>query len=80
MVMSSGEEVAASIVSSLLATANFTSYYTYGCGSRNRQMVTSIAIAEAGTACSEDVVAHACRGMRGKGSKGYLPERRLRYP
>ena len=34
--------------------------------SRNRQMVTSILRPEAGTACSEDIVAHACRGRNGK--------------
>ena len=34
--------------------------------SRNRQVVTSIAIPEAGTACSEDIVALACRGRNGK--------------
>ena len=34
--------------------------------SRNRQVVTSIAIPEAGTACSEDIVAHARRGRNGK--------------
>ena len=48
--------------------------------SRNRQVVTSIVRPEAGTACSEDVVAHACRGMKGEGSKGHLPELRLRCP
>jgi len=34
--------------------------------SRNRQVVTSIAKPEAGTACIEDVVALACRGRNGK--------------
>ena len=34
--------------------------------SRNRQMVTSIVRSEAGTACSEDIVALACRGRNGK--------------
>ena len=31
--------------------------------SRNRQKVTSIAVTAAGTACIEDFVALACRGM-----------------
>ena len=34
--------------------------------SRNRQEVTSIVRTEAGTACSEDIVALACRGRNGK--------------
>ena len=47
--------------------------------SRNRQMVTSIAMTEAGTACIEDIVALACREMTEQEVRDtYL--RRLRYP
>ena len=51
----------------------------YSLDSRNRQMVTSTAMTEAGTACSEDVAALACRERTDQEVRDtYL--RRLRYP